>query len=411
MSISLGLDELVEKYRMEITGVLHIGIHKREEITLYDEYIDRKNMLLIDAKSVASAAENILKCRIKFNFINLDNQDIILNVLGSLGEYLHCVDYIYTKVDMSNLHNGCALLSGIDDYLKNFLFIRKELSMTGAFYTKGKRYISHNLGGGLGNQMFMIANVYALSLEYNLEPIFKKVDSMPSVLKRRPAYFDTIFKKLNVVNEKVYNKIKFERYDEGYQHYRKIELVLNKSYVFDGYFQSPKYFKKYFPQLIELFDIGQMNTIKKYYDNIKRNNTNTVSIHVRRGDYLQLSHFHTVLSLDYYKKAVTHFDDTSLFLVFSDDIEWCKNNFDDLDVKNIYFVENVPTTHVPSEIFELFLMSLCDHNIMANSSFSAWAAYLNTNPNKKVVAPKQWFVPDDANNNIKDIYDEGWIIS
>src|SRR5665647_41497 len=166
-----------------------------------------------------------------------------------------------------------------------------------------KFYISHNLCGGLANQMFMVANVYALSLEYNLKPIFKRIESAPSIFKNRPVYFDSIFKKLNVVNEQEYNKINFTRIDEGPQNYRKIVLEANKSYLFDGYFQCIAYFEKYMPQLRELFRLEQMGEIEKYYEAIKQDHKNTVSIHVRRGDYLQLSHFHTNLTLDYYKNA------------------------------------------------------------------------------------------------------------
>lgn len=402
----ISLDELVEKYGIKFTGILHIGAC--DEMGFYDKYIARNNVLWIGAidEKVELSGHNI-------NFINLDIQGAE-KVLKGMEEYCgDKIDYIYTK----------DTINEIDDYLMNFGFVRKELKKSDAFYVKEK-YISANIWGGLGNQLFQIANVYALSFEYNLTPIFKKMESSYSVIKNRPVYFDTIFKKLNVVDEQVYNKINFVKINEGPQNYRKINLESNKSYLLDGYYQSPKYFKKYMPQLKELFALDCMDEIKEYYGRIKRNR-NTVSIHVRHGDYLKLSYFHTVLSLDYYRSAVSHFDESSLFVVFSDDIPWCKENFRVLGLKNVYYVEELPVQHcvfspcsvalatistIPMDLYELFLMSLCDGHIIANSSFSAWATYLNDNVNKKVVAPYQWFVPHDANNNIKDIYDEGWII-
>ena len=269
-----------------------------------------------------------------------------------------------------------------------------------------KYYISCDLRGGLGNQLFLVACVYALSLEYELTPIFKKIDSSPSIFKNRPVYFDTVFKKINVVSDDEYNKINFVKFDEGSSNYKKIQLEQNKSYMLNGYFQSPKYFKKYMYDIRELFEFNDLSEIRNYYDDIKKTYNTTVSVHVRRGDYLALSHFHNVLSVDYYKNAMKYFNDSVLYVVFSDDIQWCRNNF---NIPNVYFVENIESK-IPSDLFELFLMSMCDNNIIANSSFSAWAAYLNKNENKKVIAPRKWFVPPESNNQIADIYDDNWII-
>jgi Glycosyl transferase family 11 len=273
-----------------------------------------------------------------------------------------------------------------------------------------KNYISVNLCGGLGNQLFQIACVYSLAYEYNLTPIIKKIDSSPSVFKHRSVYFNNILRKINVVNEEEYNKINFEKIEEGSANYKKINLESNKSYLLNGYFQSPKYFKKYMPEITIMFNLyeNEMTSIRNYYNNIKQNYKQTVSLHVRHGDYLKLQHFHSVLTVDYYTKAINHFDqDDTLFVVFSDDINWCKNNF---CIQNVHFVENIIPTNIPLDIFEFCLMSLCDHHIIANSSFSCWAAYLNQNSAKKIIAPFRWFVPDKENNAIKDIYDDGWII-
>ena len=270
-----------------------------------------------------------------------------------------------------------------------------------------KNYISVNLCGGLGNQLFQIACVYSLAYEYDLIPIIKMIDSSPSIFKNRSVYFDNLFKKININNESEYNKIDFIKIKEKFAGYDKIIIEKNKSYLLDGYFQSPKYFKTCLSKIMDILNYDE-KIINDYYLTIKQNYKNTVSLHIRRGDYLQIQNFHPIQQIEYYIKAMNYFDhNETLFVVFSDDIEWCKNN---LSIQNVYFIEKIPTSDTPQDVFELFLMSLCDNNIIANSSFSSWAAYLNKNPNKKVIAPFRWFVPDKENNDIKDIYDDDWII-
>ena len=128
----------------------------------------------------------------------------------------------------------------------------------------------------------------------------------------------------------------------------------------------------------------------------------TVSIHIRRGDYENLSDYHVNLPESYYLDAMTCFSTDVRFIVFSDDIEWCKQKI------------NLPNTDVQfiigeSDWMDLYLMSWCNHNIIANSTFSWWGAFLNTNKNKKVVIPDQWFGPSQPSNvNTKDLFPEEW---
>ena len=121
--------------------------------------------------------------------------------------------------------------------------------------------------------------------------------------------------------------------------------------------------------------------------------------------------------MEYYNKAIKQFDKDSNFLIFSDDIEWAKNNFKG---DNFYFItENkiegndvMDTLNISKgghpDYIELYMMSLCDHNIIANSSFSWWGAWLNENPNKKVIAPKKWFGPAYGDINDNDLVPETW---
>ena len=118
--------------------------------------------------------------------------------------------------------------------------------------------------------------------------------------------------------------------------------------------------------------------------------TPSVSLHIRRGDYLsdlKVSKVHGMCDIEYYQKAISYLSSRiqdPVVYVFSDDIEWCKKNLGFL--KNKVFIDNTKTA-----IEDLELMRNCDHNIIANSTFSWWGAWLNENDDKIVVAPRKWF--------------------
>ena len=101
-------------------------------------------------------------------------------------------------------------------------------------------------------------------------------------------------------------------------------------------------------------------------------------------------------------KAIKQMPKDSLFLIFSDDIAWCKANFPDLPEKFVFIEGN-------ADHEDLLLMSHCKNNIICNSTFSWWAAWLNSNPEKKVIAPSKWFGPAFENYNTDDLYCDGWI--
>jgi hypothetical protein len=131
------------------------------------------------------------------------------------------------------------------------------------------------------------------------------------------------------------------------------------------------------------------------------NTTNSVSIHVRRGDYANHPNI-GILDISYYQKAViymTKYIENPIFYIFSNDIEWCKENFMFIDKKIIIDKTN-------NEIEDMILMKNCNHNIIANSSFSWWGAWLNNNDNKIVIAPKKWMAENP--NNYKWVPDN-WV--
>jgi hypothetical protein len=256
--------------------------------------------------------------------------------------------------------------------------------------------VSCYLQGGLGNQLFQISAAYSLSIDNNDECCFD-FESCNTPLQGNTSenYKNNILKKVydSKINPKfVYNEPNFS--------YNKIFYKPDTLLV--GYYQSEKYFKHNENKIRELFECDEIIKEKIFKKYPILSNENTCSIHVRRGDYIKFSDHHVVQSLDYYMEAVTHFDDDTNFLIFSDDINWCKENFN--FINNKIFCEN-------NEDYEdLYIMSFCGNNIMANSSFSWWASWLNSNPNKKVIAPKNWFGSKKFGFDTSDLYFENTII-
>lgn len=181
----------------------------------------------------------------------------------------------------------------------------------------------------------------------------------------------------------------------------------NKNIYLYGHWQNEKYFKN-----IENIIRKEFTLKNKISDNNQKitniiKNTQSISIHIRRGDYAEnkeTNQYHGLCSLKYYYdaiKKITKYIKNPNFFVFSDDIEWVKNN-----LKTKFPLIFVSGNNI-KDYEELILMSKCKHNIIANSTFSWWGAWLNNNQNKIVIAPKKWF--NNSPNNIKDLYPKIWI--
>jgi len=251
--------------------------------------------------------------------------------------------------------------------------------------------VTTSLGGGLGNYLFQIASAYSLALDNGDECVFD-MDNSVKVHKHISTYENNILRNIKFNNFDVKNE-----YNEPYFHYNKIPYLENIR--LNGYFQSEKYFNHNRDKILDLFSISEEcnKYIQDKYGEILKEDT--CSIHVRRGDYLNLQNFHPLCELDYYEKAIKQFPVNTKFLVFSDDIDWCKKSFKD---NNFIFIEG------NKDYIDMWVMSLCKDNIICNSTFSWWSAYLNKNKNKKVVAPNKWF-GDLLNHDTKDLIPESWV--
>jgi len=161
-----------------------------------------------------------------------------------------------------------------------------------------------------------------------------------------------------------------------------------------GYYQSEKYFKHIENEIRQEFFFKK--EIREKAAAILPQDV-CVSVHVRRGDYVNLSHIHTNLGAEYYKNSLDHFEGYKPVFI-SDDIEWCKDEFS--NIQDAVFVES------ESEYVDMCVMTMCNAHVIANSSFSWWGSWLGQG---ETIAPKQWFTGEQGPTEWEDVYCEGWI--
>lgn len=247
--------------------------------------------------------------------------------------------------------------------------------------------VSYLPAGRLGNAMFQCAMIFQYAKKHGLE------FHVPSTTNNKfwnPIYFPHLRNpKYNpnlaqvIIKEKThaYHDIPFE------------ESWRNKNIIFSGYWQSSRYFDWCRDELLEAFAIPW-------------NPHNDVSIHVRRGDYLQYPDKHPVVPREYYVEALKIFSLLGYkdFYVFSDDIKWCKEFFPTLNNGfRFHYSEG------KNEMEDLIGISSCSHHIGSSSTFSWWGSWLSRNSDSITVTPKLWFVLGHNNLDVSDILPSNWI--
>jgi len=275
------------------------------------------------------------------------------------------------------------------------------------------------LNGGLANQMFQYALGKSISIKkkidfkidisefdhYQLRKYSLNVFDIAMDFATRHDIDSITGRKSisNLIRQIFRRSIKYNNnlIKEKHYHFDKHILDYGNNLYFDGYWQSHKYFQDISDVLIREFEIkGFKHSLLP-----KITNTNSVSVHIRRGDYVnnpETLKFHGVLGVDYYQKAMQYIEknlENPIYFFFSDDLQWVKENI--RNEKECIYVEDNP------DYIDMMLMKNCHHNIIANSSFSWWGAWLNKNPYKIVVAPKKWF--NDPSMDTNDLIPNGWI--
>lgn len=269
------------------------------------------------------------------------------------------------------------------------------------FYSKEDEHsflLSCELIGGLGNQLFQIATTMGVAWDLGFHAVFPHQLSTPSRAAPRPVYWDTIFWKIPKKPLPFFRL--FTHFDEPHLPLGPVE---SNQAMLHGYLQEHKRFSKYRDRILDLF--VPPPSLGEYIDRVFEELINLhqgpyVSVHIRLDDWIEGDF---CLWMDkykhYYHKAFDLFPDDATFLVFSgNSLFSCLFFADNFPHKNALFVDE-------SDVVELFLMAKCDHNIIVNSTFSWWGAYLNRNPLKIVVSPKEWhfneprfrpgYLPDD----------------
>jgi hypothetical protein len=226
--------------------------------------------------------------------------------------------------------------------------------------------------GRLGNCLFQIATTISTAIKNNTDYQFP------------PWQYEPNFNLHNCFSS---NIAVSKTYQEKAFHYD--EIPASNSVDLIGYFQSWKYFENNKEEIAKA-----LTPIYKF-----EREEGLCSLHIRRGDYLNFQNCHPLMSMDYYSKAM-EMSGCKKFLILSDDMDWAKRNF--VGNQYEYSEGNGPA-------IDLALMAkTCESNIICNSSFSWWGAWLNKNENKKVLAPSTWFGPA-LQHNTKDLLPPEWI--
>lgn len=285
-----------------------------------------------------------------------------------------------------------------------------------------------NILGGLGNQMFQYAlalalekhcgartvvridprafNGYPIHNGYELKRIFNvKIPEATVCEVTKIAYPFLNYRIWQLCRLLPKRKtIKYEWKSMAYD--ERVFANTHDEYLI-GYWQTERYFRPFRQDIIKAFafppfETGSQN--EALSEELKQKCS--VAVHIRRGDYLKINNTSGICTIAYYQKAIARikeFITSDVFVIFSDDIDWCMEQFGtiigDADIRFVNWNKGKESYR------DMQLMSLCKHNIIANSSFSWWGAWLNQNPNKIVIAPSRWM----NSEGWSEIIPEDWI--
>ena len=284
------------------------------------------------------------------------------------------------------------------------------------------------LSGGLGNQMFQYAAAKSLAIRLNTTLSVDLYTFLKNTQATVRPYELGIFNIEDVVETsslkaKAVTKARpfIQKHRSFFQRlgvftdtyailYQPTFEALTGDVIMSGYFQNESYFNN-IPELLRKdfsFKYPLTGKNKDIAGQVSENQS--IAVHIRRGDYLNKnsqSNF-AILEKDYYEKAINYISahvKNPKFYVFSEDFDWIKDN---LNFKE-FPVTFIDWNKGKDSYIDMQLMSLCKHNIIANSSFSWWSAWLNNNEEKRVIAPERWFVDEQKNKLLDCFYPQGWI--
>lgn len=284
--------------------------------------------------------------------------------------------------------------------------------------------IAVRLMGGLGNQLFQYAFGRALGFLTDQEPYFFYIGRINterplSILRIVPSikmltdeeisryYFFPKGGLLPRIERRLVGRMPFIGRDIHLEKSLAYYCVDKKKTCYDGYWQSFRYFDEYRSKILQDLKFSEKVSIPHSFESVIDKHQ-SVSLHIRRGDYLMYNRrsIHCSVGLEYYKEALRILGlrvDNPVLFVFSDDLIWAKKN---LIIPPFFEVRYIEYNSEFNDITDLFLMSKCKHNIIANSTFSWWAAYLNSNKGL-VIAPSRWY-NKNLDFKIDDLIPQTW---
>jgi hypothetical protein len=275
--------------------------------------------------------------------------------------------------------------------------------------------------GGLGNQLFQIFTVISYAIKY--KHMFKFISAEhlggDGSTKRKTYWKNFLFKLSGFLIDN-YPHFDIVYREDGFQ-YNEIPrgyLQENTNIMLHGYFQSYKYFQENYDIICRILNIAEkrLDVLEEVVDKFHTAQflEKSISMHFRLGDYKNLPDYHPIMSSEYYKNAlqyiVTQIDYTPNVLYFCEDedvesvnetIQLLKNEFPTIEFER--------ATNTLNDWQQMLLMSCCNHNIIANSSFSWWAAYFNANPAKIICYPSVWFGPKMSDVVVTDLFPDDWV--
>lgn len=245
---------------------------------------------------------------------------------------------------------------------------------------------------GYNNQIGITQRVYSLS-PFNIKECFATEEEINKLKNSINVWFFKISQKIGLFRK--YNSFVCESH---FNFYPEIS-DLNGDLYLQGYWQTEKYFQNIEDIICKEFTLKKEFSIEDKGITKEIKNSNAISLHIRRGDYVSSAIANESLgtcSLEYYMDAIKYITEKvkdATFYIFSDDIQWVKENL------KIGSPAKYVSDGILEDYEELVLMSYCKHNIIANSSFSWWGAWLNNNKNKIIIAPRKWFNTQSFNND------------
>jgi hypothetical protein len=278
--------------------------------------------------------------------------------------------------------------------------------------------ITCNLMGGLGNQIFQIFATISYGMRsFNQFKFLSLRELGGGSTTTRYTFWDSFFSNLKpfLVSELPLNIEVIREKGFPYDNIPTSKLV-KKDIMLYGYFQSYKYFKNYYDVICRVIGLEKMKETlleKLHFSNEYL--SNTIAMHFRIGDYKKIQHFHPLATYSFYERALLHIQRLNLNANFNI-IYFCEDD----DIEDVLITINKLSSKFPDYIFirgesslkdweQMLLMSCCHHNIIANSSFSWWSAYFNSNNDKIVCYPSIWFGPSLSYIDVSDLFPEEWI--